>query len=81
MGTMEQDQKEELSENAVLDLILRTLYAIRTSFSKFFIALGTVFIILGIIQQDGVFAGLSVIIGVTVILYGAIAYVAARLLL
>jgi hypothetical protein len=90
MGTMEQDQSEELSQNAVLNVILRVLYAIRASFSLFFISMGTVIVMFGLTArfvpfipfiEDGVFAGLSVIIGITVILYGAIAYIAARLLM
>jgi hypothetical protein len=90
MGTIEQDQSEELSQNTVLNVILRVLYAIRTSFSLFFIAMGTVIVAIGLTArfvpfipfiEDGVFAGLSVIIGITIMIYGAIVYIAAQFLM
>jgi len=72
-------RSKQLNLSFLTSIVIRIFTAIRSSFSIFLVALGIVFIILSL-PIEGAMAGMSIIWGVSAIIYAVILSIVLRLL-
>lgn len=80
MAAGTESERKKSAENPVLAAIIRILYTIRGSFTAFIFALGVIWLLTGLVLQNGVIAGMLVLWGVSAMVFAGIVRMGFRLI-
>lgn len=80
MAAGTESEQKNSAENPVLAAIIRILYTVRGSFTAFIFALGVIWLLIGLVLQSGVMAGMLVLWGVSAMIFAGIVRIGFRLI-